>query len=174
MKTKWFSSNRTLRYRINHTETWNFNAPTLVTSVSHKITAKCGILCPKTLLLTEKQLHAHTFLCSDSQCLPPGDPRILCPKHGYPITGKSFKWEPWSRGTIFIAVSPPYSRKTLLRSIEGCIEKTGRLNMLESEWFLLTSYSVPLTSVITLATLVLTTVIVFRLFSKRQVNDFEN
>ncbi|XP_073241465.1 retinol dehydrogenase 7-like [Porites lutea] len=46
--------------------------------------------------------------------------------------------------------------------------------MLGSEWFLLTSYSVPLTSVITLATLVLTTVIVFRLFSKRQVNDFGN
>ena len=42
------------------------------------------------------------------------------------------------------------------------------------EWFLLTSYSVPLTSVITIATLVLTTVIVFRLFSKRQVNDFGN
>ena len=32
----------------------------------------------------------HTFLCSDSQCLPPGDPRILCAKPGYPITGKSF------------------------------------------------------------------------------------
>ena len=32
----------------------------------------------------------HTFLCSDSQCLPPGDSRILCAKHGYPITGKSF------------------------------------------------------------------------------------
>ena len=32
----------------------------------------------------------HTFLCSDSQCLPPGDPRVLCAKHGYPITGKSF------------------------------------------------------------------------------------
>ena len=32
----------------------------------------------------------HTFLCTDSQCLPPGDPRILCAKHGYPITGKSF------------------------------------------------------------------------------------
>ena len=32
----------------------------------------------------------HTFLCSDSQCLPPGDPRILCAKHGSPITGKSF------------------------------------------------------------------------------------
>ena len=56
--------------------------------------------------------------------------------------------------------------------IEGCIEKTGRLNMLE--WFLLTNYSVPLTSMITIATLALTTVIVFRLFSKRQVNDFEN
>ena len=32
----------------------------------------------------------HTFLCSDWQCLPPGDPRILCAKHGYQITGKSF------------------------------------------------------------------------------------
>ena len=32
----------------------------------------------------------HTFLFSDLQCLPPGDPRILCAKHGYPITGKSF------------------------------------------------------------------------------------
>ena len=32
----------------------------------------------------------HIFLCSDSQCLPPGDPRTLCAKHGYLITGKSF------------------------------------------------------------------------------------
>ena len=32
----------------------------------------------------------HTFHCSDSQCLPPGDPKILCAKHGSPITGKSF------------------------------------------------------------------------------------
>ena len=32
----------------------------------------------------------HTFLCSDLQCLPPGDPKILCSKHDYPITGKSF------------------------------------------------------------------------------------
>ena len=56
-------------YRINHTETWNFNAPTLVTSVSHKITAKCGILCPKTLLLTEKQLHAiHFFVATRNVC----------------------------------------------------------------------------------------------------------
>ena len=28
----------------------------------------------------------HTFLRSDSQCLSPGDPRILCAKHGYPKT----------------------------------------------------------------------------------------
>ena len=32
----------------------------------------------------------HTILCSDSQCLPPGDPKILCAKHEYPIPGKSF------------------------------------------------------------------------------------
>ena len=48
-------------YRINHTETWHFNVPTLITSVSHKSTAKCGILCLKTLLLTEKQLRAINF-----------------------------------------------------------------------------------------------------------------
>jgi len=56
-------------YRINHTETWNFNAPTLVTSVSHKTTAKCGILSPKTLLLTLKQLHAiHFFVATRNVC----------------------------------------------------------------------------------------------------------
>ena len=32
----------------------------------------------------------HTILYSDSQCLPPGDPKILCAKHEYPVTGKSF------------------------------------------------------------------------------------
>ena len=57
-------------YRINnHTETWNFNASTLVTSVSHKITAKCDILCLKTLLLTEKELHAiHFFVATCNVC----------------------------------------------------------------------------------------------------------
>ena len=77
-------------HRINHTETWNFNASTLVTSVSHKTTAKCDILCPKTLLLTEKQLHAIQFFVVTSNVCPPGDPKILCAKHDYPITGKSF------------------------------------------------------------------------------------
>ena len=32
----------------------------------------------------------HTILYSDSQCLPPGDPKILCAKHEYPVIGKSF------------------------------------------------------------------------------------
>ena len=56
-------------YRINHTETWHLNVLTLVTCVSHKITEKCGILCPKTLLLTEKQLHAiHFFVATRNVC----------------------------------------------------------------------------------------------------------
>ena len=45
-------------HRIDPTKTYNFFAPILVTSASHKITAKCYVLCPKTLLLKEKQLHA--------------------------------------------------------------------------------------------------------------------
>ena len=57
-------------YHINHTETWNFKAPTWVTSVSHKIMAKCGILWPKTLLLTEKQLHAIHFLVATHNVCP--------------------------------------------------------------------------------------------------------
>ena len=74
---------------LNHTETWNSNAPTLVTPACHKIRAKCGILCPKTLIFNGETTPLHTFLCSDSHCLPPGDPIILCAKHGSPITGKS-------------------------------------------------------------------------------------
>ena len=54
------------------------NAPALVTSASHKITAKCSILCPKTVFLYGETAPRHTFPCSDFQCLPPGDPIILC------------------------------------------------------------------------------------------------
>ena len=69
-------------YRINHTETWNFNSSTLVTCASHKITAKCGIQCPKTLLWTEKQLHVIHFFAATRKCLrPAANPRILCAKH---------------------------------------------------------------------------------------------
>ena len=48
----------------------------------------------------------HTFLCSDSQCLPPGDPIILCAKHGSPITGKSFLtiWDT-GRYRLYVAFS---------------------------------------------------------------------
>ena len=56
-------------HRIDPTKTYNFFAPTLVTSASHKITAKCCILCPKTLLLPEKQLHAiHFFVVTCNVC----------------------------------------------------------------------------------------------------------
>ena len=39
----------------------------------------------------------HIFLCSDPQCLPPGNPRILCAKHWSPITGKSLIIIPFFR-----------------------------------------------------------------------------
>ena len=91
-------------HRIDPTKTYNFFAPTLVTSSSHKITAKCCILCPKTLLLPEKQLHAIHFFVATRNCLPPGDPRILCAKQGYPITGKSFIVLP-TRETSFFCFS---------------------------------------------------------------------
>ena len=76
-------------YRINHAKTYNFDAPTLVTSASHKITAKMPYSLSKINIFDEETTFRHTFLSSDLQCLPPGDPRILCAKHTYPITGKS-------------------------------------------------------------------------------------
>ena len=48
-------------HRIDPTKTYNFNPPILFTFASHKIIAKFGILCPTTLLLTEKQLHGLHF-----------------------------------------------------------------------------------------------------------------
>ena len=45
---------------------------------------------PKDTAFNGETTPRHTILCSDSQCLPPGDPKILCAKHEYPITGKSF------------------------------------------------------------------------------------
>ena len=76
-------------YRINHTKTYNFHAPTLVTSASHKTTAKMRYSFTKITPFDEETTFRHTFLSSDLQCLPPGDPRILCAKHRSPITGKS-------------------------------------------------------------------------------------
>ena len=57
---------------IDPTKTYNFNGSTLVSSAADKITAKYGILFPKTLhFLTEKQLRLATDL-------PHSDPIILC------------------------------------------------------------------------------------------------
>ena len=79
-------------HRIDPTKTYNFNGPTLVSSAADKITAKCGILCPKTLLfLTEKQLHAIHFFVATCNVPPPDDPIILCACiTKTSITGKSF------------------------------------------------------------------------------------
>ena len=87
-------------YRINHPETWNFNPPTLVTSVSHKITAKCGILCPKTPLLTEKQLHAIHFFVATRNVCPLAIPEScaqnmglrLLENHSLPLQELSCQW----------------------------------------------------------------------------------
>ena len=65
-------------YRINHTKTYNFYALTLVTSASHKIAMKMRYSLPKIPAFDEEPTLRHTFLSSDLQCLPPGDPRILC------------------------------------------------------------------------------------------------
>ena len=55
--------------RINHTKT-----TTLVTSASHKITAKMRYLSLKITAFDEETSLRHTFRFSDLQYLPPGDP----------------------------------------------------------------------------------------------------
>ena len=49
-------------HRIDPTKTYNFNAPILFTSASHKIIAKCGILCRKTLLSMENNSTSYISL----------------------------------------------------------------------------------------------------------------
>jgi len=74
---------------IDPTKTYNFNGPTLVSSAADKITAKCGILCPNTLLFsTEKQLHAIHFLSATFAPWRSQNPVRMHKKS--PITGKSF------------------------------------------------------------------------------------
>ena len=46
------------------------------------------------LLFNGETTPRHTFLCIDSQCLPPGDPIILCAKQRSQITGKSLVTTP--------------------------------------------------------------------------------
>ena len=60
-----FARGSLYRQISSHRSHKNFNGPTLVSSAADKITAKCGILCPKTpLFLTEKQLHAIHFFAA--------------------------------------------------------------------------------------------------------------
>ena len=47
------------------------NAPRLVTSPSHKIVTKMRYSTSKDTAFDEETTLRHTFLCSDSQCLPP-------------------------------------------------------------------------------------------------------
>ena len=54
------------------------------------ITAKKRYSFPKIKVLDEKTALDRTFSSSDLQCLPPGDPIILCAYDGSPISGKSF------------------------------------------------------------------------------------
>ena len=51
-------------YRINHTKTYNFHAPTLVASASHKITAKMRYSLQKITAFDEETTLRHTFLSS--------------------------------------------------------------------------------------------------------------
>ena len=86
----------------------------------------------------------HTLLCSDSQCLPPGDPRILCAKHGYPITGKSFI----GQINVFLFSCVKYAQYKLPVQITSnrssflaaffpkicCLVMQARRNEFESKW----------------------------------------
>ena len=56
-------------HSIDPTKTYNFKAPTLVTSASHKITAKCGILSKDTAFNGETGPR-HTFLCNSCNVCP--------------------------------------------------------------------------------------------------------
>ena len=63
----------------------------LFISASHNVTAKCDILCPKTLFLTEKQLHPlHFFVVTCNVWPVPWRSHNPLRITKSPITGKSF------------------------------------------------------------------------------------
>ena len=74
--------------RIDPIKSYNFNVSILFTSVSYKIIAKCGILCPKTLVLAEKQLVRQYI--SLQRLFAPWRSRNSVRITKSPITGKSF------------------------------------------------------------------------------------
>ena len=75
----------------------------------------------------------HTILCNDSQCLPPGDPKILCTKHEYPITGKSFipAWK-LSRQIATIYLQTTHCQILVLFFLHGIPQKTTLLDFKSS------------------------------------------
>ena len=71
-------------------ETYIFRVSTLPKSIFDKTTAKKRWSLPKIIFLEVETTFRYTFPYSNLQCLPPGDPKVLCAQHGYPVTGKSF------------------------------------------------------------------------------------
>ena len=65
----------------------------------------------------------HTILCSDSQCLPPSDPKILCAKHEYPITGKSSIAQLDNSIKIHFLEIPERRTATSSDSLEGALTR---------------------------------------------------
>ena len=57
-------------YRIDHTKTYNFNAPTLVTLASHKIMAKMLYSLSKDTALTEQHFYATQFFVATYNVCP--------------------------------------------------------------------------------------------------------
>ena len=81
-------------YRINHTKTYNLHAPTLVTSASHKITAKMRYSFTKITPFDEETTFRHTFLSSDLQCLPPAIPESFAQNIGLRLLANHpFRWK---------------------------------------------------------------------------------
>ena len=69
-------------YHIIQTKPYTFHISTLLISISDKITVEKRHSFPKIKVFDEKTAPDHTFPSSDLQCLPPGDPRILCAYDG--------------------------------------------------------------------------------------------
>ena len=73
----------------------------------------------------------HTILYSDSQCLPPGDPKILCAKHEYPVTGKSFISHAFAYSSGWRRRK---GRKRSMNSSRGVVQHFLRASFLPRGW----------------------------------------
>ena len=59
-------------------KTYFFQSQILATSMAHKFTAKMHYSLSNITAFDENQSFCRTFLSRDLQCLPLGDPRIIC------------------------------------------------------------------------------------------------